>query len=86
MILLKGNINDVLTLEANDTNTLTWFIGVALAVHIDMKIHKGAVYTLVKGPIISSSTKQKLNLRNSTELELIGVDNKISKVLWMKRF
>ena len=30
MSLLKGTINDVLTLEADDTNTLTWYIDVAL--------------------------------------------------------
>ena len=36
MILLKGNINDVLTLEANDTNTLTWYINVELAVKADI--------------------------------------------------
>jgi hypothetical protein len=83
---LKGTIDDVLTLEADDTNTLTWYIDVAFAVHGDMKSHTGAVFTMGKGAIISSSTKQKVNSRYSTESELIGVDDKIAKVLWMKRF
>jgi hypothetical protein len=39
-----------------------------------------------KGAIIGSSTKQKVNSRSSTESKLIGVDDKIAKVLWMKRF
>ena len=51
-----------------------------------MKIHTGAVSTIVKGAIISIRTKKKLNSRSSTESELIGVYEKISKVLWMKRF
>jgi hypothetical protein len=83
---LKGTINDVLTLEADDTNTLTWYIDAAFAVHADMKSHTGAVFTMGKGAIMSGSTKQKVNSRSSTESELIGVDDKIAKILWAKRF
>jgi hypothetical protein len=83
---LKGTIEDVLTLEADDTNTLTWYVDVAFAVHADMKSHTGAIFTMGKGAILSSSTKQKVVTRSSTESELVGVDDKISKVLWMKRF
>ena len=39
-----------------------------------------------KGAIISSFTKQRVNSRSSTESQLICVDDKISKVLWMKCF
>jgi hypothetical protein len=60
---------------------LTWYIDVAFAVHGDMKSHTGAVFTMGKGAIIGSSTKQKVNSRSSTESELIGVDDKIAKVL-----
>jgi hypothetical protein len=83
---LKGTINDVLKLEANDTNTLTWYIDAAFTVHTDMKSHTGVVFTMGKGAIISSSRKQKVNSRSSTESELIGVDDKITKILWTKRF
>jgi hypothetical protein len=72
--------------EANDTNTLTWYIDTAFTVPPDMKSHTGAVFTMGKGAIIGSSTKQKVNSRSSTESELIGVDNKITKILWTKRF
>jgi hypothetical protein len=78
---LKGTITDVLMLEADDTNILTWYIDAAFAVHADMKSHTGAVFTMGKGDIISSSTKQKVNSRSSTEFELIGVDDKIAKIL-----
>jgi hypothetical protein len=43
--LLKGTINNVLKLEADDTNTLAWYIGAAFAVHADMKSHTGAMFT-----------------------------------------
>ena len=32
------------------------------------------------------SSKQKLNTRSSTEVELVGVDDMISKVLWTRLF
>ena len=51
-----------------------------------MKSHTGAVFTLGKGSISSSSTKKKVNSRSTTESELIGVDDKISKVIWTKKF
>jgi hypothetical protein len=86
MSFLKGTIDNVFTLKADDTTTLTWFIGVAFAVHGDMRSHTGAVFTMGKGAIIGSSTKQKVNSRSSTESELIGVDDKIAKALWMKGF
>ena len=59
MVLLKVTINNVLTLEANDTKNLMWFIDVALAVHDDMKSHTGAIFTMIKGEIFSISTKKK---------------------------
>jgi hypothetical protein len=83
---LKGTIDDVLKLEADDTNTLTWYTDTAFTVHVDIKSHTGAVFTIGKGAIIGSSTKQKVNSRSSTESELIGVDDKIAKILWTKRF
>jgi hypothetical protein len=73
-------------LEADDTSTLTWYSDAAFTVHADMKSHTGAMFTMGKGAIIGSSTKQKVNSRSSTESELIGVEDKISRVLWTKRF
>ena len=61
MSFLKGTINNVVTLEYNDTNTLTWCINGALEVNADMKSHTGEVFKMVKGVINSSSTMQKVN-------------------------
>ena len=73
-------------LEADDTQTITWYIDAAFGVHEDMKSHTGACMTLGKGMICSFSNKQKVNSRSSTEAELIAVDNKLSKVMWTMRF
>ena len=53
-------------------------------VYCDMKSHPGSTFTLGKGSISSSSTTEKINSRSSTEGELIGIDDKISKVIWTK--
>ena len=51
-----------------------------------MKSHTGMVFTLGKGAIISSSTKQKVNARSSTESELIASDDKLGKIISTKKF
>jgi hypothetical protein len=78
---LKGSINDVLTLEADDSGELTWYIDAAFGVHKDMKSRTGSVFTMGKGAILSGSSKQKVNRRSSTESELVSVDDRIAKVL-----
>jgi hypothetical protein len=83
---LKGTVNDILTLEADDENTLTWYVDAAFAAHADMKSHTGSVFTMGKGAIASGSSKQKVNSRSSTESEIVAMDDRLSKVLWTKRF
>ena len=86
MNFLKATQDDVTKMSADDTQSATWMIDAAFAVHPDAKSHTGATMTLGKGVICSVSTKQKVNSRSSTEAELIGVDDVISKVLWTKLF
>ena len=83
---LKGTRDDTTTLEAYDTQTLTWYVDAAFAVHPDMRSHTGMVFTLGKGAFISSSTKQKINARSFTESELIALDGKLSKTICIKKF
>jgi hypothetical protein len=56
---LKGTINDVLKLEADDTNTLTWYIDVAFTVHADMKSHTGAMFTMGKGARLAAVLRNR---------------------------
>ena len=83
---LKGTIDDVLTLEVDDTQKLYWYIDVAFAVHPDMKSHSGLTFTLGKGAIISTSRKQKTNSRSSTEAECNATDDMIAKIIKVKKF
>ena len=65
---------------------MCWYIDAAFAVHPDMKSHTGMVFTLGKGAIISGSSKQKTNSRSSTEAELNAADEKLSKIIQVKKF
>jgi len=40
MNFLKGKIDEVLQLEADDTETSCWYVYATFAVHKDMKSHK----------------------------------------------
>mmetsp|Transcript_34996 Transcript_34996/g.52860 ORF Transcript_34996/g.52860 Transcript_34996/m.52860 type:complete len:213 (+) Transcript_34996:3-641(+) len=85
-ILRRFVMKTMFLLVADDFQTLTWYIDSAFAVHADMKSHTGSAFTLGKGAICSDSTKQKINTQSSTESELVGVDDKIAKVIWTKKF
>jgi hypothetical protein len=82
MAFLNQTEEDVLTLEADDVQNITWYVDAAFAVHNDFKSHTGATMTLGNGAIQASSTKQKINCRSSTEAELVAMDDVVAKVLW----
>ncbi len=83
---LKCTMEDVMVLSADDTQRLYWYVDAAFAVHHDMRSHSGAILSLGGGTVMSGSTKQKINTRSSTEAELVGIDDYLSKILWSKRF
>ena len=62
-----------LTLEADDTHIIKWWIDAAFAVHKDMRSHTGVTMSMGKGSVMSSSIQQKLNTISSTEVELVAV-------------
>ena len=86
MNFLKATQDDIQKMSADDSRTIKWYVDAAFAVHKDYKSHTGAVMMLGSGVIISSSTKQKVNTRSTTESEFVGVDDMLSKILWAKLF
>ena len=83
---LKKTKEEKLTLEADNTQTINWYIDAAFVVHDDMKNHNGACMTLGKCMICIFSNKQKVNPGSSTEAELIEGDDKVSKGMRTKQF
>ena len=55
-------------------------------VHPDMRSHSDIYMTLGKGTAYSASSKQKLNMKCSTEAELVAIDDSMAQVLWTRHF
>jgi hypothetical protein len=76
----------VLRLSADNLNIIKWWVDASYGVHHDMKSHTGGVMSLGTGAAYSTSKKQKLNTKSSTEAELVGVDDVLPQALWTKYF
>ena len=75
-----------LTLEAKDMSVIHWWIDASFAVHADYKSHTGACLSFGRGWPVNISSKQKINMRSSTEAELVGINNTMALVLWCRLF
>ena len=86
MKYMEQTVNDVLTLSAKNLNVVKWWVDGSYAVHKDAKSQTGATMSMGSGAIYSSSQKQKINTRSSTETELVAADDMLPQVLWTKYF
>ena len=74
-----------LVLEENTVIRTSWWINAAYGVYTDMKSQSMGVMLLGKGSMQSKSSKHNLNIRISTESEIIGVDDHMSGILCSMR-
>ena len=56
MRYLRGTELLPLTLEADDTHVMRWWVDASFAVHPDMKGHTGGVLSMGKGAVYGTST------------------------------
>jgi hypothetical protein len=73
-------------LEADDLQVIKWWVDASFAVHKDMQSHTGETILLGKCSVYSTSVRQKLTTKSSTEAELVGVDNVMPMVLLNRQF
>jgi hypothetical protein len=71
-----------LTMSADGSGVLMWYVNASFAIHPNMHSHTGGGLTMGRGFPIVISTKQKLNTRSSTESEIVGVDDMMPIVVW----
>jgi hypothetical protein len=83
---LKETINFELVISCEELKNLTWYIDGSYAVYDDMKGQSGSLLMIGKNNVLSRSNKQKVNTRNSTETELIAVDDTLPTVQWASLF
>ena len=86
MKYLQATIDLPLRLVCDGNGVIQWWVDAAYTAHDDMKGHTGATMSLGKGSLYSSSTKQKLVTRSSTECELVGVHDALPQIIWTKNF
>ena len=86
MICFIRGYRDVLTLEAKSFHVMKWWIDASYAAHPDRRSHTGGVLMPGKGAVIAKSSKQKINMKSSTEAELVGADDLIGDVIWTRMF
>ena len=77
MKYLKADEVLVLNLESDGSGNMKWWVDAAFSVHHNMQSHTGGMLSLGKGAIYLAPTKQKLNMKSSTEAELVGIDDLI---------
>jgi hypothetical protein len=86
MKYLRGTIDMPLTLSADDTQMVKWWVDASYGVHPDCKSHTGGALSLGKEVIYGTSTHQKINTKSSTEAELVGVGEVMPQILWTQYF
>ena len=70
-----------LVLGMDGTNTVSWWVDGAFVIHSYMKSHIVDYMSLGIGAAYASSSKQKLNIRSSTEVELVAADDSMPQVV-----
>ena len=83
---LKCTINDVRIIGASSLTEIFTWIDAAYAVNPDMKSQTGGTMPLGVGVLHAKSGKQKLNVKSSTESELLGCSDYIPYNLWLLMF
>ena len=78
-----------LTLNASDLVNIRWWVDASYNVQDDCKGHTDGMVVVGKegkGAPLSTCHKQKLNVRSSCEGELVGIDDVLPSILWMRYF
>jgi hypothetical protein len=83
---LSSTCHLCLMLFADSLTDIKWYVVASHQTHDNCKCHTGSLLTFSKGATTSSSTKQKVLSKSSTEKELIGLHDKSGDILWTQHF
>ena len=76
----------MLRLSANGSGFTKWLVDAAFANRDKCLSQTGGLLTMGGGAILSTSKKQKINTKSSTEAELVAVDDMMPQILWTRYF
>ena len=86
MRYLRGTKELPLILSADSTNIVKWWVNGSYGIHPDARSQTGGTASLGKGFFVSTSNKQRLNTRISTETELVAADDLMPHLCWTNYF
>ena len=73
-------------LGGKNEGLLMWYVDASFALLTNMRCHTGGGLTMGRDFPISVLTKQKLTMKSLTEGEVVGVDDMMPIILWMRQF
>ena len=86
LAFLQSTINDIRIIGANSLQEVYTWIDAAYGVHDGMRSHTGGVISLVTGTMHQKSSVQKLNVKSSTEAEIVGTSEYMPYNVWFNHF
>jgi hypothetical protein len=83
---LRGTIDLVLTIGADDITKMKSWADVSYGTHDDCRSHTGGAISFGWGVLLTKCQKQKLNTKSSTEGEIVGVSDFLPNMIWARMF
>jgi len=83
---LKGTIGLTLTLGADDLSKMKSWVDVSYGVHADCRSHTGGCASFGWGVLLTLCQKQRLNVKSSTEGEIVGASDYLPNMIWARMF
>jgi hypothetical protein len=84
---IRGTIHMPRIPKAESLHVIKWWMDTSFATHDNCRGHTGATMSLGKVSVIGVvEEKQKINIRSSTESELVGADDAIPQMMWTRYF
>ena len=86
LTFVKNTIKYKIIIGAKTLTDLYMWIDAAYAVHNNMRGHTGGAISLGYGIMHGKSSKQKINIKSSTESELVGMGEYVPYNIWFRLF
>ena len=83
---LQSTIDMPLTLSIDNMSIIKTWVDASYAIHNDMRSHTGGTIMMGKGALYAKSSKQKLNVKSSTEAEFVGASDFLPQAIWTRNF
>ena len=86
MRYLRGTKEFPLILSSESTNIVKWWVDGSYGIHPDARSQIGGTVSLGKVSFMSTSIKQRINTRSSTDTELVAADDMMPCICWTNYF